>query len=153
MKGQRTYLECKNSTGTRCYDKVFDTKQEAEQRGVLLVESGQIDSYTLVRIPDTRAFEKQLEEWGWRINTIDYDEGLVRAEIEQWTDGGVDFLMYIELDKWQYQESVRLIDPNEEVLLLWNGDATYRAVFGDLGSAYKDMNNFKTKLLTQLNIN
>jgi hypothetical protein len=150
MKGQRTYLECKNSIGMRCYNKVFDSKNEAKQRGVLLVKSGKIDSYTLVRIPDTREFEAKLESWDWRINEIEFDNGILIAEIEQFTDGGVDYVMYVELNEGAYRQSVENIDPSNEAIDYWRSDETYRAAFGNISDAYLDLANFKERLLEQL---
>lgn len=88
---------------------------------------------------------KMLEDQGWRVFDIDEQGG---CEIERWTDGGVDVILYIQpFTIEEYKDVINRIDCSEEVVLLWNNDPTYKQDFGTIGNAYEDYKSFKDEMI------
>lgn len=145
------YLVCLTEQGYPRYTGVFAHRADAVARAALLIENEQVATYKIVRLPDVSALECWCDNHGWKVD-IDYQDGEVIAELERYSSGGVDFIMSVQpFTADAYREAVNGLDVNEEVLTLWNGDPTYRAAFGDLATAWNDINAMKWELVKQLN--
>ena len=150
QKNRRNYyLVCYTRSGYPCYNGVFGTKAGAKEQGDLLTEIEQAFSYKIARLPDVSALEAWLDQMDWKVSVY-YQDGEVYAELERYSKRGVDFILHTPMTPHGYREAVENIDPNEEVLTMWQGDQSYRDAMGDLATAWNDINDLKQLLLEQL---
>ena len=95
------------------------------------------------------ALQTWLEDHGWEVS-IECPFGEAYAKIERVSKRGIGFVACIKMTPQSYREMVEGIDPNEEVLEIWQSNEDYRAVMGNLATAWNDINEMKELLLTQL---
>ena len=95
------------------------------------------------------ALQTWLEDHGWEVS-IECPFGEAYAKIERVSKRGIGFVTCTKMTPQSYREMVEGIDPNEEVLEIWQSNEDYRAVMGNLATAWNDINEMKELLLTQL---